>query len=321
MSKVVEKSLRDVYGETLVALGRKNPRIAVLDADLSGSTRTFLFAKEFPERFFNLGVSEQDLIGTAAGLALCRFIPFASTFAVFQTGRAWEQIRQSVCYARLNVKLIASHGGITVGEDGPTHHATEDIALMRVLPNMTVIVPADAVETKKVIEKIAEYDGPCYVRLARPKFPIIFDESYEFEIGKGKIVKDGSSVTIFAIGISLFHSLIASENLEKKGISVRVVNMSTVKPLDRELIVKCAKETGLIITVEDHSVIGGLGSAISEVLVEEYPVFQKTLGVPDKFTQSGKPDELLDKCGISSPHIEKAVVELLKKKISFHRNS
>lgn len=314
MSKGVEKSLRDIYGETLVELGRKNPRIVVLDADLSGSTRTFLFAKEFPERFFNVGVSEQDLIGTAAGLALSGFIPFASTFAIFQTGRAWEQIRQSICYARLNVKLVASHGGVTVGEDGPTHHATEDIALMRVLPYMTVIVPADYFETKKVIERIAEYDGPCYVRLARPKFPVIFDDSYEFKIGKGKIVKEGSDVTVIAMGITLFHSLKASEELEKDGISVRVINMSTVKPIDRELIIDSAKKTGAILTVEDHSIIGGLGSAVSEVLVEEYPVYQKILGVPDTFTQSGKPDELLERCGISSNHIKRGILELIEKK-------
>lgn len=314
MIKPVEKSLREVYGETLVELGRKNPRIVVLDADLSGSTRTYLFAKEFPERFFNVGVSEQDLIGTAAGLALSGFIPFASTFAIFQTGRAWEQIRQSICYARLNVKLVASHGGVTVGEDGPTHHATEDIALMRVLPYMTVIVPADYFETKKVIEKIVEHEGPCYVRLARPKFPVIFDESYEFEIGKGKIVREGSDATIIAMGITLFHSLMAAEELEGDGISVRVINMSTVKPIDRELIIESAKRTGAILTVEDHSIIGGLGSAVSEVLVEEYPVYQKILGVPDIFTQSGKPDELLDRCGISSNHIKRGVIELLKKK-------
>ncbi len=314
MGNVIEKSLRDVYGETLVELGRKNPKIVVLDADLSGSTRTFLFAKEFPERFFNVGVSEQDLIGTAAGFALSGLIPFASTFAIFQTGRAWEQIRQSICYAKLNVKLVASHGGITVGEDGPTHHATEDIALMRVLPNMTVIVPADYFETKRVIEKIAEHYGPCYVRLARPKFPVVFDERYEFEIGKGKIVKDGSDVTIIAMGITLFHSLKASEELEKEGVSVRVINMSTIKPIDRDLIIESAKKTGAILTVEEHSIIGGLGSAVSEVIVQEYPVHQKILGVPDTFTQSGKPDELLDRCGILSHHIKKSVLELLKKK-------
>lgn len=313
MSNGIEKSLREGYGETLVELGRKNPKIVVLDADLSSSTRTFLFAKEFPERFFNVGVAEQDLIGTAAGLALCGFIPFASTFAIFQTGRAWEQIRQSICYPRLNVKLVASHGGVTVGEDGPTHHATEDIALMRVLPGMTVIVPADYFETKRAIEKIAEYYGPCYVRLARPKFPVIFDENYKFEIGKGKVVKEGSDVTVIAIGITLFHSLKASEELEKEGVSVRVINMSTVKPIDRELIIESAKKTGLILTVEDHSIIGGLGSSVSEVLVEEYPVYQKILGVPDVFTQSGKPNELLEKCGISSSHIKKAIIELLKR--------
>jgi transketolase len=305
---------REAYGKTLVALGRKNKDIVVLDADLSASTKTGMFAKEFPERFFNMGVAEQDMISTAAGLALGGKLPFASTFAIFLTGRAWEQIKQSICIPNLNVKLVASHGGVTVGEDGASHHCNEDFALMRVLPNMTVICPADAIETEKVIREIANYKGPVYVRLARAKFPIIFDNNYVFQIGQSNIVKDGKDLTIICIGIGVYHSLMAAEKLESQGISVRVINMATIKPIDKEVILKAAEETGAILTVEEHSIIGGLGSAVAEIVSQSKPVIMKFLAVPDEFTLSGSSDDLLDYVGLRTDNIFQAAKELLSKK-------
>ena len=305
--------LRDVYGQVLVELGEKYKEIVVLDADLSLSTKTSIFAEKFPDRFFNMGVSEQDLMGTAAGFALAGKIPFVSTFAIFATGRAWEQIRQSICYPNLNVKIVASHGGITVGEDGATHQATEDLALMRVLPNMTVIVPADGIETRQVIESILHHRGPVYVRLARPKFPVVLDKNYKFEIGKAKILKDGKDLTIIAMGITVFHSLKAAQELEKEGISARVINCSTLKPIDEETIIKSAKETKSIITVEEHSCIGGLGSAVAELISQKYPVKMKIIGVPNKFGISGKPEQLLDYFGISWPHIKESAIKIFNK--------
>jgi transketolase len=306
--------LRDVYGQTLVELGEKYKEIVVLDADLSLSTKTAVFAEKFPDRFFNMGVSEQDLMGTAAGFALAGKIPFVSTFAIFATGRAWEQIRQSICYPNLNVKIVASHGGVTVGEDGATHQATEDLALMRVLPNMTVIVPADGIETKQVIEAIFHYSGPVYVRLARPKFPVVLNENYKFEIGKAKVLREGKDLTIIAIGITVFHSLKAAQELEKEGIHVRVINCSTLKPLDEETIVNSAKETGAIITVEEHSCIGGLGGAVSELISQKFPVKMKILGIPNKFGISGKPDQLLDHFRISWPYIKESAIRIINEK-------
>lgn len=294
---------RDAYGETLADLGSLNKDIVVLDADLSGSTKTKKFSKLFPERFFNIGISEQDMIGTASGLSLTGKIPFASTFAIFATGRAWEQIRQTVCYSNLNVKIVATHGGLTVGEDGASHQSLEDIALMRVLPNMTVIVPADGFETRQVIETIAEYKGPVYVRLGRSKVPPIMPEAYKFQIGKAFTFNAGSDITIIACGIMVSAALDAVKVLQNKGISAGVINMSTIKPLDTEVLLHAATKSRLIITAEEHSVIGGLGGAVSEFLSEAKPIKVKRIGVTDTFGSSGKPEELLRLYGLTTDNI------------------
>jgi transketolase len=305
---------RDAYGKTLVRLGEVDERIVVLDADLSGSTRTAKFGKVFPHRFFNMGVSEQDMIGTSAGLASAGKIPFASTFAIFQTGRAWEQIRQSICYPKMNVKLVASHGGITVGPDGATHHCTEDIALMRVLPNMTVIIPADAYEVEQAIIAAHKYKGPVYIRISRDKFPVLFDENYEFSIGRAKLVRPGLDLTFIAAGLMVSAALDAAELLAARGIQARVVNMSTIKPIDHEVIVAAARETGAIITAEEHSIIGGLGSAVAEVLSERYPVILKRIGICDRFGTSGQAHSLLEEFGLTAKHLLKAALDILEKK-------
>ena|SRR3989344_7631274 len=312
MTKLI--ATRDAYGETLAALGESNKDIVVLDADLSGSTKTNVFAKKFPERFFNMGVSEADMMGTAAGLAACGKIPFASTFAIFASGRAWEQVRQSIAYPKLNVKIVASHSGITVGEDGGSHQAIEDIALMRVIPNMTVIVPCDGIETRSVIREIVKYKGPVYVRVARGKFPVILPEDYKFSIGKGVVVKDGKDATIIAAGLMVSHALEAAAILEKEGLNIRVINMSTIKPIDRELIINAAKETRAIVTCEEHSIIGGLGEAVAGVLAEECPVPMKRVGMQDVFGQSGTAEELLAHYALMPPDIAKAVREVIAKK-------
>ncbi|MEW6202277.1 MAG: transketolase family protein, partial [bacterium] len=265
-------SPRDAYGAALKRLGAEHPDIVVLDADLAESTRSLKFKELFPERFFDVGIAEQNMIGIAAGLAASGKVAFASTFAVFATGRTYDQIRQLVARSKLNVKIVASHGGITVGEDGPSHQATEDIALMRSLPNMRVFVPGDAVETERMVETALKIDGPFYIRTSRVKFPVLFDENYRFEPGRGIVMREGKDITIIACGLMVSESLKAAEELKKEGISARVVNMSSIKPLDRELVVKCAQETGKILTVEEHTIIGGLGSAIAEVVAEEYPV-------------------------------------------------
>ncbi len=303
---------RDAYGEALVELGRKYDRIVVLDADLSGSTRTAKFGKEFPERFFNMGIAEQNMMVTAAGFAITGFIPFVSTFAIFATGRAWEPIRQSIAYSNVNVKIVASHAGITVGEDGGSHQSVEDIALMRVIPNMHVFVPADAVETKQIVERILDIDGPCYVRTGRSKVPVIFDESYRFEIGKGFVLREGSDVTIFATGIEVYQSLEAAEILKGKGIDAAVVNISSIKPIDRELIVEMAEKTGKVVTVEEHSIYGGLGGAVAEVLGENHPVPMKIIGIRDKFGTSGKAEELIKYYHLDSQSIADEVEAFLK---------
>lgn len=306
---------RDAYGKTLVELGRENPNIVVLDADLSVSTKTAGFRKEFPDRFFDMGVAEQDMISTAAGLAACGKIVFASTFAVFGSGRAWDQVRMSVAYTRLNVKIAVTHAGITTGEDGASHQANEDIAIMRALPNMTVIVPADAVETVKVIREASRFYGPTYIRLSRPKTPIIYDNNdYDFKIGRGVVLRPGKEATIFACGLMVAKSLEAAQELKKKNIDCRVVNLHTIKPIDKGLIVKCAEETGAVVTAEEHSILGGLGGAVAEVLVENTCVPMVRVGVKDMFGESGKPEELLVKYGLTTQNIINAVKTVLKRK-------
>ena len=294
---------RDAYGQALAELGALNDKVVVLDADLSKSTKTNDFKKVFPDRYFNMGIAEQNLRGTAAGFAAAGKIPFASSFAVFAVGRAYDQIRNSIAYPKLNVKIAATHAGLTVGEDGGSHQMLEDIALMRALPNMTVIVPADGVETKQVIMAAAAYDGPVYIRLGRPKVPVLFDESYQFEIGKGVVLKDGADVTLVAAGIMVSKAMEAAEALAADGISAAVVNISTIKPLDQQLIIEMAQKTGAMVTCEEHNIYGGLGSAVAEVLVEHCPVPMARVGVEDSFGESGLPDELLEKYGLTAVNI------------------
>ena len=265
-----------------------------IDADLAGATQTKLFAKEFPDRFFDIGIAEANMIGTAAGLATCGKIPFASTFAVFAAGRAYDQIRNSVCYPNLNVKICATHAGVTVGEDGATHQMLEDMALMRALPNMTVISPSDDTQAKWVIREISKIEGPVYVRLARLATPVIYEENEKFEIGKAVQIGEGTDGTVFATGVTVAEAIKAQEELREKGIDIRVVDIHTVKPIDKEMIIKCAKETKKLVSVEDHSIIGGLGSAISEVLTEEYPAKLERMGMKDIFGKSGKAEAIVE---------------------------
>ena len=291
-----KKSTRQAYGEALVELGKINKDVVVLDADLTKSTKTNLFQEKFPERHFNVGIAEADLIGTAAGLATCGKIAFASTFAMFAAGRGFEQIRNTVAYPKLNVKIAPTHAGISVGEDGGSHQSVEDIALMRAIPEMVVLSPADAVETKKMVFAAAEYNGPVYIRMGRLDVETIFDEAtYDFQIGIANTVREGNDVTIAATGLMTAEALKAADILAQEGISVRVINVGTIKPLDGETILKAAQETKFIITAEEHSVIGGLGSAVSEFLSEVHPTKVKKLGLYDKFGQSGKANELLEK--------------------------
>ncbi|HAK89073.1 MAG TPA: transketolase [Nitrospiraceae bacterium] len=304
---------RDAYGAALVELGKRNEKVVVLDADLSGSTKTAKFAKAFPERFFNMGISEQDMVGTAGGLSLAGKIPFASTFAIFETGRAWEQIRQTVCYSHLNVKLVATHSGLTVGEDGASHQALEDVALMRVLPGMTVIVPSDGFETQQVIDAVAEYEGPVYVRLGRAKVPAVMPPDYKFQIGRAHIFNLGKDANIIADGIMVSAALQARETLLKEGIDAGVINMCTIKPLDTETLLKAANASGLIVTAEEHSVIGGLGGAVAEYLSENHPVVVKRIGTRDTFGGSGKPDELLKIYGLTADDIVKTIKSTLSR--------
>jgi transketolase len=302
---------RDAYGEALLELGRERSDVVVLDADLSGSTKTGKFAKAFPDRFFNLGVSEQDLIGTASGLSLAGKLPFASTFAVFETGRAWEQIRQTVCYSKLNVKLVATHSGITVGEDGASHQAIEDVTLMRVIPNMTVIVPSDAHETRQVIRAAADYYGPVYVRLGRAKVPAVMPRDYTFQIGKSYTFHIGKDANIVAMGIMVAEALESARILRDQGVDVGVINMSTVKPLDTETLLLASKSCKLIVTAEEHSIIGGLGSAVSEFLSERNPTRLLRVGIKDDFGCSGPPEELLKFYGLTAGDMAKSIKEAL----------
>ena len=287
----------------MLELGKENEQIVVFDADLASATKTNLFAKEFPNRFFDMGIAEQNMISTAAGMATCGKIPYASTFAVFAAGRAYDQIRNSVCYPKLNVKICATHAGITVGEDGATHQMIEDISLMRTLPNMTVISTSDDIQTKWAVKEISKLNGPVYLRLSRLATPVIYDENQKFEIGKAVQIGEGTDATIFATGVTVSEALKAQEELKIKGIDVRVVDIHTIKPIDRDIIVKCAKETKRLISIEDHNIIGGLGSAISEVLADEYPVKLTRLGINDTFGKSGKATELMEYFGITANDI------------------
>jgi len=305
---------RDAYGKALVALGQSNERIVVLDADLAKSTKTMDFAKAIPERFFDIGIAEQNMIGIAAGLAASGKIPFASSFAMFATGRAFEQIRNSIAYPKLNVKIAATHAGLTVGEDGGSHQAIEDIALMRALPNMTVIVPADAVETEKAVAAIAAYEGPVYLRLGRPAVPVLYDDSYTFTIGKADVLQTGEDVTIVAAGIMVSKALEAAKLLTEEGIRAEVINASTIKPLDRETILQSVKKTGRVVTAEEHNIIGGLGSAVAELVTEEFPVPVRRVGVQDVFGESGSPNELLEKYHLTPQAIVEAVHKVREQK-------
>ncbi|MRR07075.1 MAG: transketolase family protein [Deltaproteobacteria bacterium] len=308
------KATRDAYGEMLAQLGEENSNIVVLDADLSGSTKTAVFAKKFPERFFNMGIAEANMVGTAAGLAATGKIPFVSTFAIFAAGRAWEQIRQSVAYPKANVKIVPTHGGVTVGEDGGSHQSVEDIAIMRAIPNMTVIVPADAADTRGAVAAAAAHKGPVYIRLGRNKVPAVFPDDYQFVLGKGCQLTAGTDMTFITTGIMTAQAIQASSLLEKEGISARVIHIATIKPLDQEIILQAAKETGAIVTAEEHSVIGGLGSAVAEFLGEHHPTIIKRVGVHDRFGTSGKAEELLKYFGLTPEDLVEAAKEVLEKK-------
>ena len=301
--KEEKKATRQSYGETLVKLGKENKDIVVFDADLAGATKTEMFAKEFPDRFFDMGIAEQNMMSTAAGMSTCGKIPYVSTFAVFAAGRAYDQIRNSICYPNLNVKICATHAGITVGEDGATHQMIEDLSLMRTLPNMKVICTSDDIETKWAVEEISKINGPVYLRLCRAKSNIIYDENTKFEIGKAVQIGEGTDATIFATGIVVQEAIKAKEELKNKGIDVRVIDVHTIKPIDEEMIIKCAKETKRLISIEDHNIIGGLGSAISEVLVEKYPAKLEKMGIKDCFGKSGKSEELMKYFKITSKDI------------------
>lgn len=312
---MVEKlGTRDAYGDILAELGEANKDIVALSADLAGSTKVSKFAKKFPDRFINLGVAEQDMMGMAAGLAAGGKIPFASTFAIFATGRAWEQIRQSICIPKANVKIVATHGGITVGPDGASHHSVEDIGLMRGLPNMVVIVPGDAYEAAAAVKFAIQHKGPVYIRLSREKFPVIYDKTYSYEIRNASLLREGNDLTFAVCGIMVNIALEASKTLFEEGIGARVINFSSIKPLNQELLLTAAKETGAIVTGEEHSIINGLGSAVAEFLAENYPVPLKRVGLEDCFGQSGDFKELMEHYGLTSGNLVKAAKNILEMK-------
>jgi len=314
LSKTKEvKSTRAAFGEALVELGTENPNIVALDADLSCSTQTKMFADKFPDRFFNVGIAEQDMMGTAAGLSTCGKIPFVATFAIFATGRAFDQIRNGICYPKFNVKIIGTHGGITVGEDGATHQALEDVALMRSIPNMMVLSPADAVETKAAVKFAAAHQGPVYIRITRTSMETIFDENkYKFDL-KAKIVKEGTDVTIVSTGETLIEAIKAADILAEQGISAEVLSVPVIKPLDCDTIVESAKKTNQVVTLENHSIIGGLGGAVCECLSENYPVKVKRIGTNDVFGQSGQYKELMAEYGLTAAKVAPKIFEFLKK--------
>ena len=309
------KLTREAFGETLVRLGKTNKDIVVLDADLSKSTMTNKFWKEYPDRFFDMGIAEQDMIATAAGLSLTGKIPFCATYGVFLPGRCWDQIRISVCYANLNVKIAAAHGGVSVGADGATHQALEDVALMRCLPNMTIVMPVDAIEMEKCVETAVKTYGPFMMRFGREKVPVLTKKEDPFILGKANILKEGSDVTLIGGGgLILYECMIAAEELAKENISCRIMNLHTIKPIDKDALVKAAKETGAIVTCEEHQVMGGMGSAIAESIVTEYPEPMEFIGVKDRFGESGTPKELFDEFELSSKFIVNAVKKVLKRK-------
>jgi transketolase len=307
-------AIRDAFGEALLELGKENIDIVVLDADLASSTRVTFFAEEFPDRFFEMGIAEQDMVGVAAGFASVGKIPFVSTFAVFATKRACDQVTISVAYPNLNVKIIGAYAGIVSGNNGATHQAIEDLSIMRAIPNMTVIEPADAEEMRQAVKAIVQHKGPVYMRVTRDEWPDIFDKSYKFSIGKATEVYSGDDVTIIACGVMTSQAIEASEILAKQGIKARVVNMSTIKPIDRDMITKCANETGAIVTAENHNIYGGLGSAVSEVLVEEFPVPLLKVGIKDTFGECGSDKDLLKKYKMDPEYIAETVKKVLKKK-------
>ena len=307
-----KKSIRGAFGEELAKLGEENQDIVALDADLSGSTQTSIFAKKFPERFFDVGIAEQDLMTTALGLSLEGKIPFAATFAVFATGRAYDQIRNSICYQKANVKVIGAHGGITVGEDGASHQALEDVSLMRGLPNMTVICPGDYVQTRKAVEFASKHNGPVYIRLSRMNVPCVYSEDEEFDINKAVVLKEGKDVSIFVTGDLLAEVLKANDILEKNGIDAEIINVPVIKPLDCGTIINSVNKTGLAVTVENHSILGGLGSAVCETLSEKAPLQVLRIGINDTFGQSGTPNELLKHYGLDAESIANKVIELKK---------
>ena len=308
------KATREAYGEALKEIGGKNEQIVVLDADLSKSTKTNVFAKAYPQRFFNVGIAEQNLVGTAAGLAASGKVPFVSTFAMFAAGRAFEQIRNSVCYPKLNVKVAATHAGLTVGEDGASHQAIEDVSLMRSLPNMTVLVPADEEETRQAIAWAAAYQGPVYIRLGRMSVDNVSPEGYVFAPAKAAVLTEGNDVALIANGVMVMAALEAAKMLAAEGIQARVINMASVKPLDEAAVVSAAKETGAIVTCEEHSIIGGLGSAVAEVLAEQAPAPLERVGVKDTFGESGKPKELLAKYGLTAADVAEAARRVVARK-------
>ncbi|MDX2085904.1 MAG: transketolase family protein [Candidatus Melainabacteria bacterium] len=312
LDKTEKKALRNQFGETLVALGEENQNIVVLDADLACSTQTALFAKRFPERFFNQGIAEQDLMNTAAGLATTGKIPFLSTFAIFATGKAWEPLRNTVCYSHLNVKICPTHSGLSLGEDGASHQSIEDIALTRVIPNLVVLVPADAVETEAAVRWAADYVGPVYIRLVRPNCPVIHDTTrYRLEPYQMQVLRPGTDITLVGTGETVYHALIAAERLATQGIEAEVINCPFIKPLDPHALIESARKTGRVLTVESHNVIGGLGGAVCEALSEQLPTPVKRLGVQDRFGQSGTAEALFAEYGIDSAAIEAAVLAWL----------
>lgn len=312
IDKNKKSSIRAAYGKALVEVGKLNAGIVALDADLSCSTQSAIFAKEFPERFFNMGIAEQDMIATSAGLASQGKIPFASSFAIFATGRTYDQIRNSVCYPNFNVKIIGTHGGITVGEDGASHQALEDVALMRGLPNMTVIVPADSKECTEVIKYAASHKGPMYIRIARSNVPDIFGEDYEFDINKAKVLRQGTDVTIVTNGETLAEVIECADILMKAGIEAQIIHLPVVKPLDNGTILKEVAKTNFVVTVENHSIIGGIGSAVCELLSEKMPTQVLRIGINDEFGQSGEATELMDFYGLTAEKIAKTIESKLK---------